>query len=96
MWSDERNRLLNGRVALLVYCHYNQRVLDRAYDSWAELDWGSFIEALQEEDPIKAPEGHAALNVPRLTFSCPLSSPSLSSTSSSSCEMTSTPAYEAT
>ena len=64
MWSDERNRLLSGRVALLVYCHYNQCVLDRAYDSWAALDWDSFIHALEAEDPIRAPEGHAALDVP--------------------------------
>ena len=64
VWSDERNRLLNGRVALLVYCHYKQRVLDRAYDGWAGLDWDSFKHAMEEEDPIRAQEGHAALDVP--------------------------------
>lgn len=64
VWSDARNRLLTGRVALLVYCHYNQRVLDRSYDTWACLDWESFIDALEQEDPIKAPEGHSALDVP--------------------------------
>ena len=64
MWSDDRNRLLTGRVALLVYCHYNQRVLDRAYDNWACVDWDSFIDALEQEEPIRAPEGHVALDVP--------------------------------
>ena len=62
VWSDDRNRLLVGRVALLVYCHYNQRVLDRGYKSC--MDWDSFIHALELEEPIRAPKGHAALAVP--------------------------------
>lgn len=64
MWSDDRNRLLTGRVAILVYCHYNQRVLDRTYGNWASVDWDSFVDSLEQEDPIKAPVGHAALAVP--------------------------------
>ena len=64
VWSDDKNRLLSGKVALLVYCHYNQRVLDRTYKNWACTDWDSFVAALEQEDPIRAPEGHAALAVP--------------------------------
>ena len=64
IWSDDRNRLLAGRVALLVYCHYNQRVLNRTYGNWACVDWDRFVDALEQEDPIKAPAGHAALAVP--------------------------------
>ena len=64
VWSNDRNRLLTGRVALLVYCHYNQRVLDRKYGDWESVDWDNFVDALEKEAPIKAPEGHVALAVP--------------------------------
>ena len=64
VWSNARNHLHSGRVALLVYYHYNQWVLDRTNDRWACLDWESFIDAVEQDDPIRAPEGHSALDVP--------------------------------
>ena len=60
VWSDDRSRLLDGRATLFVYIHHTHRVLDRVNH---HVDWPTFIQELEREEPIMAPSGHPALDV---------------------------------
>jgi hypothetical protein len=46
IWSNSCNRLLLGRVALLVYIYFNSRVLTKTSRSFSTTDWPSFLEEL--------------------------------------------------
>lgn len=49
IWSDSRNRLLLGRVALLVFIYYNHRVLKATSSA---PDWEAFLYLLDQLPPI--------------------------------------------
>lgn len=56
IWNDKRSRLLSGRVAMLVYVYYNQRVLDRT-NAQALMDVEEVLDYLRELDQAEAGEG---------------------------------------
>ncbi len=51
VWSNTRSSLLVGRVCMLVYVHYNMRVLNRKLNPQPtpDLDWLLFLRDLSEE-----------------------------------------------
>ena len=64
IWSKDRNRLLVGRVAMLVYIYFNQRVLNRNYNSGLVQDWDAFLSHLENKAPIVVPQGNHAAGLP--------------------------------
>ena len=64
IWSKDRNRLLVGRVAMLVYIYFNQRVLNRNYSSGVKQDWDAFLSHLEKQAPIVVPQGNHAAGLP--------------------------------
>ncbi len=51
VWSDTRSSMLVGRVCMLVYVHYNMRVLNRKPmpQPTPDLDWLLFLRDLSEQ-----------------------------------------------
>ncbi len=57
MWSDNRNRLLVGRVAMLVYIYFNHRQLHRASaPALNSQDWEAFMDFLESQPPMEGVE----------------------------------------
>lgn len=71
IWSDSRNRLLVGRVGLLVYIYFNVRVLNNVASTATAFDWDDFMEHWEnlptidilpgQQLPVEAEDGDAVV-----------------------------------
>ena len=60
VWTERRNRLLMGRAGILVYIHYNQRVLSRMHEQHCAADFEGFLNYLDGMDPLPGTDDNAA------------------------------------
>lgn len=53
IWSNNRARLLVGRVGMLVYLYFNSRALKRHNKGFAASDWEEFAAYLDTLPPVQ-------------------------------------------